>query len=89
MARKRGELSRPGSDEGRRATCDRCAGRCGTDGHLKDGKVRYIEGNRDHPVNRGGLCAKGSAGIMQHYAPAEPLAHRTPRLTGWSRLPSM
>ncbi|MEM9231885.1 MAG: molybdopterin oxidoreductase family protein [Pseudomonadota bacterium] len=29
-----------------------------------------MEGNRDHPVNRGVLCAKGSAGIMQHNAPA-------------------
>jgi anaerobic selenocysteine-containing dehydrogenase len=32
--------------------------------------VRYIEGNRDHPVNRGVLCAKGSAGIMTQYSPA-------------------
>jgi sulfite dehydrogenase (quinone) subunit SoeA len=39
-----------------------CACRCGIDVHLKDGKVAYIEGNRDHPVNRGVLCAKGSAG---------------------------
>jgi anaerobic selenocysteine-containing dehydrogenase len=37
---------------------------------MKDGKVKYIEGNRDHPVNQGVLCAKGSAGIMQHYAPS-------------------
>ena len=28
------------------------------------------EGNRDHPVNKGVLCAKGSAGIMNHYSPA-------------------
>jgi anaerobic selenocysteine-containing dehydrogenase len=47
-----------------------CACRCGINVHLKDGRIRYIEGNRDHPVNHGVLCAKGSAGIMQHYAPA-------------------
>ena len=47
-----------------------CACRCGIRVHLKDGAVRYIEGNPDHPVNRGVLCAKGSAGIMQHYSPA-------------------
>src|SRR5262245_61066230 len=47
-----------------------CACRCGIRVFLKDGKVRYIEGNRDHPVNRGVLCGKGSAGIMQHYSPA-------------------
>jgi anaerobic selenocysteine-containing dehydrogenase len=46
-----------------------CACRCGIDVHIRDGKVRYIEGNRDHPVNKGVLCAKGSAGIMQHYSP--------------------
>jgi len=47
-----------------------CACRCGIKVHLKNGEIRYIEGNRDHPVNQGVLCAKGSAGIMQHYAPA-------------------
>ena len=58
------------SDEVRKTTCYMCACRCGINVHLRDGKVRYIEGNRDHPVNQGVLCAKGSAGIMQHYAPS-------------------
>ncbi len=51
-------------------TCYMCACRCGIKVHLKDGRIRYIEGNRDHPVNRGVLCGKGSAGIMQQYSPA-------------------
>lgn len=79
------ELSKPVSDEVRKTTCYMCACRCGIDVHLKDGKVRYIEGNRDHPVNRGVLCAKGSAGIMQHYAPARlraPLLRTGPRGSG-------
>ncbi|MEM9099689.1 MAG: molybdopterin oxidoreductase family protein [Pseudomonadota bacterium] len=58
------------SDEVRCTTCYMCACRCGINVHLRDGKVRYIEGNRRHPVNKGVLCAKGSAGIMQHYSPA-------------------
>jgi len=58
------------SDEIRKTTCYMCACRCGINVHLRDNKIRYIEGNRDHPVNRGVLCAKGSAGIMQHYAPS-------------------
>ncbi len=58
------------SDEVKLTTCYMCACRCGIKVHLKDNKVRYIEGNRDHPVNKGVLCAKGSAGIMQHYSPA-------------------
>ena len=58
------------ADDVKQTTCYMCACRCGIRVHLKDGQVRYIEGNPDHPVNRGVLCAKGSAGIMQHYSPA-------------------
>jgi sulfite dehydrogenase (quinone) subunit SoeA len=64
------DLSPPVSDEVRKTTCYMCACRCGIDVHMKGGQVAYIEGNRDHPVNRGVLCAKGSAGIMQHLARA-------------------
>jgi anaerobic selenocysteine-containing dehydrogenase len=58
------------ADEIKTTTCYMCACRCGIRVYMKDGKVNYIEGNRDHPVNRGVLCGKGSAGIMQHYSPA-------------------
>ena len=58
------------SDEIRKTTCYMCACRCGIDVYLNRGEIRYIRGNRDHPVNRGVLCGKGSAGIMQHYSPA-------------------
>jgi sulfite dehydrogenase (quinone) subunit SoeA len=51
-------------------TCYMCACRCGIKVWTLDGRIRYIQGNPDHPVNRGVLCAKGSAGIMQHYSPA-------------------
>jgi len=73
------------SDEVRKTTCYMCACRCGIDVHLKDGRVAYIEGNRDHPVNRGVLCAKGSAGLMQHLSPArlrKPLRRVGPRGSG-------
>ena len=70
MAKDDLDLSPPVSDEVRKTTCYMCACRCGINVHMRDGKVRYIEGNRDHPVNKGVLCAKGSAGIMQHYSPA-------------------
>ncbi len=84
-SKQRVELSRPVSDEVRKTTCYMCACRCGIDVHIKDGKIRYIEGNRDHPVNKGVLCAKGSAGIMQHYSPARlraPLLRTGPRGSG-------
>ena len=71
-------------------TCYMCACRCGINVYLKPGEngeksVRYIEGNRDHPVNQGVLCAKGSAGIMQHYSPARlnaPMKRVGPRGSG-------
>ncbi|MDA7423242.1 molybdopterin oxidoreductase family protein [Thalassococcus lentus] len=73
------------SDEVRKTTCYMCACRCGINVHMKDGKVAYIEGNRDHPVNKGVLCAKGSAGIMQHNAPSRlraPMRRVGPRGSG-------
>ena len=73
------------SDEIRKTTCYMCACRCGINVHLKRGKVAYIEGNRDHPVNKGVLCAKGSAGIMQVNAPSRlqaPLKRVGPRGSG-------
>ncbi len=79
------ETSRKLSDEAKFTTCYMCACRCGIKVHLKDGRIRYIEGNRDHPVNRGVLCAKGSAGLMTHYSPARltaPLLRVGPRGAG-------
>jgi anaerobic selenocysteine-containing dehydrogenase len=79
------DTSAPVSDEIRKTTCYMCACRCGIDVHLKDNKVRYIEGNRDHPVNKGVICGKGASGIMQHYSPARlkaPMKRVGPRGSG-------
>ena len=65
--------------ETRHTTCYMCACRCGIRVHLRDGKVRYIDGNPDHPLNQGVICAKGSSGIMKQYSPARltrPLKRR-------------
>jgi len=79
------ETSPKVSDEVKTTTCYMCACRCGIKVHLRDGRIRYIEGNRAHPVNKGVLCAKGSAGIMNHYSPARlttPLRRVGPRGAG-------
>ncbi len=65
------ETSPQVADEVKYTTCYMCACRCGIKVHMLDGQIRYIEGNRDHPINRGVLCAKGSAGIMQQNSPAK------------------
>ena len=52
-------------------TCYMCACRCGIKVTMEDNKVRFIQGNRNHPTNQGVLCAKGSAGIMKQYSTAK------------------
>ena len=76
------DLSPVVSDEVKFTTCYMCACRCGIKVHMKGGKLRYIEGNPNHPVNKGVLCGKGSAGIMQHYSPARL---SKPLLRVWER----
>lgn len=70
----------PGArDEVKTTTCYMCACRCGIRVHLRDGEVRYIDGNPEHPINRGVICAKGSAGLMKQHSPArltQPLLRR-------------
>jgi anaerobic selenocysteine-containing dehydrogenase len=51
-------------------TCYMCACRCGIRVHLRDGDVRYIDGNPEHPINKGVICAKGASGIMKQHSPA-------------------
>src|SRR5438445_1440839 len=59
------------ADEVKYTTCYMCACRCGIKVHLKDGGIRYIEGNPKHPINRGVICGKGASGIMQQLSPAK------------------
>ena len=76
------ETSPTVSDRVETTTCYMCACRCGISVHLLGGAIRYIEGNRAHPVNRGVLCAKGAAGIMKQNSPAKltgPLLRTGPR----------
>ncbi|MGD8350862.1 MAG: molybdopterin-dependent oxidoreductase, partial [Gammaproteobacteria bacterium] len=51
-------------------TCYMCACRCGINVTVEDGEVRFIQGNPEHPINKGVLCAKGASGIMKQYSPA-------------------
>lgn len=41
--------------------CCYCSGGCGTIVSVRDGALVNIEGDPDHPINRGGLCSKGSS----------------------------
>ncbi len=50
-------------------TCEMCFWRCGVLASVADGKVVRLEGNPDHPLNRGRLCARGNAGTDLLYDP--------------------
>ncbi|MGQ7846862.1 molybdopterin oxidoreductase family protein [Granulosicoccus sp. 3-233] len=52
-------------------TCYMCACRCGIKVTTEGNEIRFIQGNPDHPVNKGVLCAKGNAGIMKQKSPAK------------------
>ncbi|HYN77173.1 MAG TPA: sulfite dehydrogenase subunit SoeA [Lamprocystis sp. (in: g-proteobacteria)] len=77
-----------GRVEVKETTCYMCACRCGIRVHLRDGQVRYIEGNPNHPLNHGVICAKGSSGIMKQYSPGrltKPLRRKPGALRGESK----
>ncbi len=85
MTHHRLDFHRPTGERVATTTCYMCACRCGIRVHLENGRVRYIDGNPDHPVNRGVICAKGSAGIAQHESPARltaPMKRVGPRGSG-------
>lgn len=42
--------------EVKNTTCHRCACRCGIGVHLRDGKLRCIDGSPEHPLNRRVTC---------------------------------
>lgn len=49
--------------------CDMCYWRCGLKVKSRDGKAVKIDGNIEHPNNRGVVCGKGNAGLMVAYDP--------------------
>ena len=70
-------------------TCYMCACRCGIKVTLENGRIRFVEGNPNHPVNRGVLCGKGNAAIMKQMSPAKlkgPLMRRPDAERGGERM---
>ncbi|HEX5050505.1 MAG TPA: molybdopterin-dependent oxidoreductase [Planctomycetota bacterium] len=59
--------------------CQLCSTVCGITGHVKDGRIVKIEGNRKDPNSRGKLCARGQAALNHQYHP-ERLLHPMKRV---------
>ena len=49
------------------STCGACLGGCGILGKVRDGRPIKLEGNPEHPLTRGGLCARGQASVLDLY----------------------
>ncbi len=69
-------------------TCRECSVACGLIAETRDGRTIKLEGNPDHPVNRGALCARGQAALQGLYNPDRyrgPMVRRNGQLqsTTW------
>jgi molybdopterin-containing oxidoreductase family iron-sulfur binding subunit len=51
------------------STCTECAGGCGLHVRTREGRAVKLEGNPEHPVNRGKLCSRGQASLQGLYNP--------------------
>jgi Fe-S-cluster-containing dehydrogenase component/formylmethanofuran dehydrogenase subunit B len=64
-------------------TCRECSVACGVIAETRDGRTIKLEGNPEHPVNRGALCARGQAALQGLYNPDRyrgPMVRRNGRL---------
>ena len=63
------ELISPGVPLYYASTCGECPAACGLHVKTLDGRPVKLEGNPEHPVNRGALCARGQTAIGRTYHP--------------------
>ncbi|MFA6598244.1 MAG: TAT-variant-translocated molybdopterin oxidoreductase [Ignavibacteriaceae bacterium] len=52
------------------STCSNCVQNCGILIKTREGRPIKIDGNPDHPVNQGKICAKGEASVLNLYDPS-------------------
>ena len=50
-------------------TCGECPAACGAVVKTREGRPIKLEGNPDHPLTRGGFCARGQASVLNLYDP--------------------
>lgn len=73
------ETYAPGEPFHYATVCKGCPAGCGILATCLDGRPVKLEGNPDHPISRGALCAAGQASILGLY---DPRRVREPRLQG-------
>ncbi len=57
----------PGRADYYATTCGGCAAGCGILAKSRDGRPIKLEGNPEHPISKGGLCAVGQASLLGLY----------------------
>ena len=63
------EEATPGKAVWYASTCGECPAACGVLVKTREGRPIKLEGMKEHPVNRGGLCARGQASLLNLYDP--------------------
>lgn len=63
------EVITPGIPNYWASTCRECPAGCGLHVTTREGRPLKFEGSPDHPVNQGGLCGRGQAGLGRTYHP--------------------
>jgi MoCo/4Fe-4S cofactor protein with predicted Tat translocation signal len=51
------------------STCTVCPNACGILVRTREGRPIKVDGNPDHPVNKGKICSKGQANVLNLYDP--------------------
>jgi menaquinone reductase, molybdopterin-binding-like subunit len=67
------------------SSCRSCPAGCGILVRVSEGRAKKIEGNPEHPVNGGKLCARGQAALQELYHSdrvPQPLKRSGPRGSG-------
>jgi molybdopterin-containing oxidoreductase family iron-sulfur binding subunit len=65
------------------STCRECPAGCGIEVKTREGRAIKIEGLAAHPLNRGGLCGRGQAGLQSLYDPDRVKSPMVREGSGW------
>ncbi len=73
------------------SVCGACQAGCGTLVKARDGRPLKLEGNPDHPISQGALCASGQVAIFDLYDPdrlqnPHEIKNGKPRHSDWKAL---
>lgn len=68
------------------STCTECSAGCGLHVKTREGRAIKLEGNPEHPVNKGKLCARGQASLQGLYNPGRIRSPMVRNGAGWKEL---